>query len=335
MQKFITSASFDWLLNSKPIRSELNDSADIPWAEIPMPLEVGRGGYESWLLTSGIHIYRACYKFQPEITGQLISLAKVSASFNEPTLMVHTLAKGRVIHKDAGGVSNDLIYGDGVDLFRFSKEISVIPVMDTSQEIDMVSLIIGESVLSNLIGAPLFARLVNNLGLSTSQAVVKSVPSHVHHSLQNCLKSEYSVALKKLWAQARVLDFITNLSNYFGEHKTELTNPTDQTRSRVRAVHEYLINLEGKLPSINSLASQFGCSARALNEEFQTEYGESMFSFIINHRLHSAHEAIKHSNIPLKQLAEKLGYAHVNHFSAAFKNKFGFPPSHLRKKFVV
>jgi transcriptional regulator GlxA family with amidase domain len=75
----------------------------------------------------------------------------------------------------------------------------------------------------------------------------------------------------------------------------------------------------------------FGRSARALNEDFQTEYGESIFSFVLNHRLNTAHQAIKTTDVPMKQISMKLGYAHVNHFSAAFKKKFGYSPGSLRR----
>ena len=91
------------------------------------------------------------------------------------------------------------------------------------------------------------------------------------------------------------------------------------------------MGLEGKFPTIDSLSAQFGRSAHSLNDEFKSEYGESIFNFILNHRLNSAHEAIKNTNVPLKQLADKLGYTHVSNFRAAFKNKFGYSPGKLRK----
>lgn len=34
----------------------------------------------------------------------------------------------------------------------------------------------------------------------------------------------------------------------------------------------------------------------------------------------------------LKRLAERLGYAHVNNFTIAFKRTFGYPPGSLRKR---
>ncbi|QWD79579.1 helix-turn-helix transcriptional regulator [Polynucleobacter sp. MWH-Spelu-300-X4] len=298
-----------------------------------MPEAIGEGGYEGWFLTNGIAIYRSNYKFPKEISGQLIPLAKVSGQFAEPTLMIQTLLKGRVIHRDQLA-SNDLIYGDGVDLFRFCNEVSVTPIIDTSSEIEMISVMIGKASLSALIGEVLANQLIRNLGLNPMpKVVVRPIPSYVNSPLQNCLKSQYSPTLKKVLAQARVLDYLSELTKFICEDQDKKIPTSKQKNKRAQQVHQYLITLEGKLPTINSLAAQFGKSARVLNEEFEQEYGESIYNFIFNHRLNAAHEAIINSLVPLKQLAEKLGYAHVNHFSAAFRKKFGYSPGSLRKKY--
>ena len=324
------SVTFDWLMSAESVAST-SDSADTPWMAAPFSQEIGAGGLESWGLAMDMVVSHSRYQFTPEIAGQLVPLATISMKFSEPTLMVQSLPKGRVIQNDNLS-PRDLVYGDGVDLFRYCEGASIIAVMDTSREIENITLMIGQSRLSELIGPELAQTLIQKLDLlPMPKSVVKPVPSHVQRSLHHCLSSEYSPALKKLWAQARILDFITDLSNYFCERKKEMLGSERQARDRVQAVHEYLMKLEGKLPTIDVLASQFGRSARVLNEEFQTEYGESIFSFVVNHRLNSAHEAVKNSNVPLKQLAEKLGYAHVNHFSSAFKKKFGYPPGSLRK----
>lgn len=326
------SVTFDWLITAEPAVST-RDSADTPWMAAPFSQDIGAGGFESWGLAMDMVVTHSRYEFTPEIAGQLVPLATIGMKFSEPTLMVQSLPKGRVIQNDDLS-PRDLVYGDGVDLFRYCEQASVTAVMDTSNEIENITLMIGHSRLSDLIGAQLADTLIKKLDLlPMPKSVVKPVPNYVHRSLHDCLSSEYSPELKKLWAQARILDYITDLSNYFCDRKKEPISAGKQIRARVNAVHEYLIKLEGKLPTIDALALQFGRSTRALNEEFYAEYGESIFSFIVNHRLNSAYEAIKNSNVPLKQLAERLGYAHVNHFSAAFKKKFGHPPSKLRNKY--
>jgi AraC-like DNA-binding protein len=51
-----------------------------------------------------------------------------------------------------------------------------------------------------------------------------------------------------------------------------------------------------------------------------------------DHRLAQAHALLQTEQISMKVLAARLGYSHVNHFIAAFRKKFGYPPGSLRKK---
>ena len=103
------------------------------------------------------------------------------------------------------------------------------------------------------------------------------------------------------------------------------------SKEKVEKLHAYIIGTKGKLPNLNELAKQFGISLRTLNDLFADEYGQSISAFINNYRLSAAHEALEHSDVPMKQLASELGYSHVNHFITAFKRKFGYSPGHLRK----
>lgn len=332
MKTSVDFVNLDWLLDSEPTNYTINEShPDVEGTVIPMPKSLGSGSYEAWMLSIGATIYQARYDFNPDIGGQIIPTADVTASFNEPTLMIHTLKKGRVIHQDSLA-TNHLIFGEGVDLFRYAESISVTPMVDTSENIEMTSLMIGDSFLSALIGKPLAEELIVNLGLRPMPKVlVKPIPHYVNNSLQECLKSEYTAPLKKVWAQAKSLEFISELATHSCNSKSRSASTEKHSRKLIKTLHQYLISLDGKLPTIDSLAQTFGRSARALNEDFQAEYGESIFNFVLNHRLNSAHEAIKTTSIPLKQVSMRLGYAHVNHFSAAFKRKFGYSPGKLRK----
>jgi len=73
-------------------------------------------------------------------------------------------------------------------------------------------------------------------------------------------------------------------------------------------------------------------TAAKLNQSFQKKYDQSIYSFLSNQRLDQAHQALLDSDIPLKTLAHKIGYSHVNHFITAFKKKFGVTPGSLKKR---
>lgn len=100
---------------------------------------------------------------------------------------------------------------------------------------------------------------------------------------------------------------------------------------KIRDLKEHLLNLEGRLPTLGQLGTDFGLSAKQLNIEFKAEFGQSIFEYVTANRLEQAHEALLQSSIPMKVLSQRLGYSHVNHFITAFKRKFGYPPGSLRR----
>lgn len=142
------TVTFDWLINADAVSSTAN-SADTPWMNAPFTQDIGAGGFESWGLAMDMVVTHSRYQFTPQIAGQLVPLATINTRFSEPTLMVQTLLKGRVIQNDNLS-PRDLVYGDGVDLFRYCEEANITAVMDTSREIENVTLMIGRSRLIDL-----------------------------------------------------------------------------------------------------------------------------------------------------------------------------------------
>ncbi|WP_371212558.1 helix-turn-helix domain-containing protein [Methylocystis sp. ATCC 49242] len=49
------------------------------------------------------------------------------------------------------------------------------------------------------------------------------------------------------------------------------------------------------------------------------------------HRMRFARDCVKQTDLPLKIMAERAGYSHVNHFNAAFRRFFDHPPGTLRR----
>jgi AraC-like DNA-binding protein len=96
------------------------------------------------------------------------------------------------------------------------------------------------------------------------------------------------------------------------------------------ALHAYLMQLQNHTPTLKELGVKFGESPQGLNNAFVQAYGESIFSMLTSYRLNQAHAALLDSNVAIKTLAARLGYAHGNAFAYAFKHKFGYTPGSLR-----
>jgi AraC-like DNA-binding protein len=196
---------------------------------------------------------------------------------------------------------------------------------------EMMSVDLPDGVLTTLMGEDAKQALLISLGLSrTRQAVVVPMPMHISAPLRDAMSSQFTGAARKLFAQARILDYMAGLLNFVLSNDLIARKPAPD--KKIEELHSYLLHLQGRMPILTDLAKELGVSARRLNADFAAKYGQSIFSFVMDHRLVQAHALLIAEPTPLKTIAVRLGYSHVNHFSAAFKRKFGYPPGSLRNR---
>ncbi|SFZ89523.1 AraC-type DNA-binding protein [Flaviramulus basaltis] len=102
---------------------------------------------------------------------------------------------------------------------------------------------------------------------------------------------------------------------------------------KIRKGHETILNnLEKDLPSLKEFALQLGTNEFKLKYGFRELYGTSVFKFLLDERLRKSKMMIQYSDQALKTIAHKTGFKSMPHFSRAFKKRFGYAPSELRKK---
>jgi len=298
------------------------------------PPEIGHGWFEHLPLTDRISVFHGVHHFRPEASGQLLPLGEFSTVFAEPTLVMQSVQGGIVCHRERYPVSTDLIYKPGFDFFRHADRFSMTALVDTSSDSQMTSLCIDIASLSELIGADLAQQLLVGLGLDAPPVVkVLPIPLHVSAPLRACISPVFQGVLKKVFAQSKVLEYLCQLSAYIGMRALVIPQAKPGSkRSRVHELHDWLLKQDGKVPTLDEMAVRFGMSARWLNDEFTLEYGQTIYAFITDRRLTSAHVALRECDVPIKNLAQRLGYSHVSHFTTAFKKKFGYPPGSLRRK---
>lgn len=323
---------FDWLMAPDQMPAVLRpEQGDVEWLPYPFAPDIGEGGFQKVELALNMSVFRAVHRFKPAAVGRLIPLAAVEVCFPGPTFMVQVLRGGRILHREERPMA-EVLYSPGLDLFRLTDQLNLVPILDGSQSSEMTCLTVGIPTLNKLIGETVTERLLSAVGLTTCPQVrVRPVPLHVSAHLHGAIGSSMTGAARRLHCQARVLDFLGALIGALLPRDERNDAAGEPSRRRAQAVYEQLVASSGKLPTLDELARRFGCSAKRLNDEFVAEFGKSIYAFVTTHRLDEAHTAILKSDIPLKKLAEWLGYAHFNHFSAAFKKKFGYPPGSLRR----
>lgn len=333
-QNALTSLSFDWLIDPNATTAKFGPETEyVEWMPYPIPSEIGHGGGEAYNLLTGMTLARGETHFTPEMHGQALTLAEINMAFKEPCFMVQSLIRGQALINDLGN-GRQYVYNRGNDVFRFADQLRIVPMHDCSSSVEVISLMIGESILNMLVGEVQSKALLKKLKLlPPPQVWIRPTPAYVSKPLHMALDPALHGSLKTMMAQARTLEYLAALCQSVQEPMRMAS--TDQDQKLVQRLHDYLIQLEGSLPTLLELASLFGRSAQLLNDDFLAEYGNSIYGFMQEKRMQQAHKAILKTDVPLKQLSERMGYTHVSNFSAAFKRRFGYAPGTLRKQKAV
>ncbi len=323
---------FSWLLETDD-KAAVFASRDRDQMVCPYPLdpELGVASFTKIDLSMGMSIFRARHQFQPAAVGKLIPIANVDGEFPSESLMVQVVQGGRIIHRETYP-TGEVIFSPGFDLFRVTDRLKIVPVVDGSSDSVMTCLTISRFAFSHLVGEGVADATLNALRLLPAPKVlVRPVPLDVSTHLHESLPAKLSGSILKLFSQARALDYLTALIKHLGTNQEE-TGASSLVQRRAQDLFEQLTQTNGKIPSLEELAVQFGVSARTLNSDFKDQYGLPIFSFVQERRLLEAHAAIENSEVALKELSLKLGYTHQNHFQTAFRKKFGYTPGSLRNR---
>lgn len=83
-------------------------------------------------------------------------------------------------------------------------------------------------------------------------------------------------------------------------------------------------------PSLQQLASSIKLSPQELSNAISAETGLRLRQYIAERRMKQAMRLFESTNLPLKQVAHRVGYSHTSNFCIAFKRQFGRTPKDVR-----
>lgn len=100
----------------------------------------------------------------------------------------------------------------------------------------------------------------------------------------------------------------------------------------MQQLYDYILsNLENPLPSLKELSKIFGTNEHKLKEAFKYFFNTSIYQFYNDERLKRVHLLIEQTNMPLKSIAYMNGFNTYPNFSKAFKKKYGYSPTDLKR----
>ncbi|GAB2694492.1 AraC family transcriptional regulator [Paenibacillus thermoaerophilus] len=85
--------------------------------------------------------------------------------------------------------------------------------------------------------------------------------------------------------------------------------------------------------SLQQIADQLRVSPSHLSRVFKEETGVNFIDYLIRYRMDKAKEWLAHTEMPIKEIAERLRYTSVQNFARVFKQCVQLPPGEYRKRF--
>ena len=160
----------------------------------------------------------------------------------------------------------------------------------------------------------------------------REIPSYLLVVLNQLFTANLSESAAKLYFQGKTFEL---LSLYFShrEPNTEscpFLNDQEIVR-KIKHAKEHLLKNVDAPPSIKELAKFAGLNEHQLKAGFKEIYGNSVFAFLLEHKLDHARLLLDTMKYQVNEVAFQTGYTNPSHFIAAFKKKFGVTP----KKYLM
>jgi len=158
----------------------------------------------------------------------------------------------------------------------------------------------------------------DNLPFNSSIAVV----------LSQILQSKVHDSLKTLYIQGKVYEL---LSLYFNKSEDPSVEKCpflvdEENIRKIRKAKEIVLDRMTDPPSLEELAVEIGLSLKKLKEGFKELYGDTVYAYLIDHKMEEACRMLNSQKYNVNEVGIKLGYSSASHFIAAFKKKYGTTP---------
>lgn len=82
--------------------------------------------------------------------------------------------------------------------------------------------------------------------------------------------------------------------------------------------------------SLNELARKAGLNEFKLKNGFRKVFDNTVFGYLSDYRLDQAKQMIREGKLSFTDIADELGYSSLQHFSNAFRKKYGMSPREVK-----
>jgi AraC family transcriptional activator of pyochelin receptor len=159
-----------------------------------------------------------------------------------------------------------------------------------------------------------------------------ALSSGMESTIRRMLGSRHDGALEKLFLFSQSIELLVQLlARIPGKEGPSRFVATKAERDKLFAAREFVDKKLTDPPALRDVARAVGLNEYKLKRGFRELFGTTVFSYLSRERLELAKRMLLDTDQTAREVAFALGYATPQHFSAAFKKRFGVSPKSMRK----
>jgi len=140
-------------------------------------------------------------------------------------------------------------------------------------------------------------------------------------------------SIEKLYLKAKTYELLSLYFNRAEDANIEQCPflVDEENVLKIKNAKDIIIQKMTDPPSLQELANEVGLTLKKLKEGFKQIYGDSVYSFLFDHKMEFARKLLETNQHNVNEVGHKIGYSTSSHFIAAFKKKYGTTP----KKYIT
>lgn len=135
---------------------------------------------------------------------------------------------------------------------------------------------------------------------------------------------------KRLFLEAKVLDLLRLFLTKSDKNPLVTATKSPNYLKKIHQVQAIISSDLSQHHTIKELARISGLNDFILKQEFKKTFNKTIFEYVSHLRMIKAKNLLKHTQKPIYEIAELIGYKNATHFSAAFKRVYNMSPKYYR-----
>lgn len=291
--------------------------------KIILPSAAVHSTITQWLF-DGIFLRHSIHQFSDHLSfSKKNDRDTVSLSFN---MAGHTVIRQEGVVYEVEGQVHNIIYANG---YMNTFENKSLDAENLSIEFSR------EAFLQLTAGSNDTMKRFADRILEGGPAVMglQSLPTNaaIQRVIREIITCSFMGHLKQLFLLSKSIELLVLQADAWHQSIQKAERYKRDDVERIHYAREYLINNVEMPPSLSELSRIVGMNEFKLKKQFKEEFNMTVFGYLADYRLGIARSFLEDGNKAVGDIAYELGYSSPQHFSAAFRKKFGVAPSELKK----